>query len=162
MRNSQWTSIFALAILAAPTMFGAAGITPPNVTVGENLEVIANVALGDAAPENGFDLTLTSSDPSKVMFSKTPGGAGAASIQLKVRAGYRDSPDYYIQGFGKSGTVGYTASAPGLARWPRNGNPGALRCDSCAVRNGTAKPPHYDGRRQDKPDCLYGAARFAE
>ncbi len=114
MGNSQWMSIFALAILAAPTMFGAAGITPPNVTVGENLEVIANVALAEAAPENGFTMTLTSSDPGRVMFSKTPSEAGAASLQLKVRAGYRDSPDFYIQGFGKSGTVKYTASVPGL------------------------------------------------
>jgi hypothetical protein len=114
MGTSQWMSSFALAILAAPTMFGAGGITPPNVTVGENLEVIANVALADAAPENGFTITLTSSDPGRVMFSKTPSETGTGSLQLKVRAGYRDSPDFYIQGFAKSGTVKYTASVPGL------------------------------------------------
>ena len=115
MRSSQWTSIFAVAILAAPTMFGTTGLTPPNVTVGESLEVIANVALNEAAPAAGLEITLTSSDPSKVMFSKTAEGAGSASIKLIVRAGYRDSPDYFIQGFGKSGTVSYTASAPGFA-----------------------------------------------
>ena len=115
MRDSQWTSIFAVAILAAPTMFGAAGITPPNVTVGESLEVIANVTLDEAAPATGLEITLTSSDPSRLMFSKTAEGAGSASLTLVVRAGYRDSPDYYIQGFGKSGAVSYTASAPGFA-----------------------------------------------
>jgi hypothetical protein len=115
MRSSLWTSIFAVAILAAPTMFGTTGITPPNVTVGESLEVIANVTLDEVAPATGLEITLTSSDPSRVMFSRTAEGDGSASIKLTVRAGYRDSPDYYIQGLGKSGAVSYTASAPGFA-----------------------------------------------
>lgn len=115
MRNSQWTSTFALAILAAPIMFGATRIAPPNVTVGESLEVIANVTLDEAAPASGLEITLTSSDPSRVMFSKTAERAGSRSIKLTVRAGFRGSPDYYIQGLGKSGTVSYTASAPGFA-----------------------------------------------
>src|ERR1035441_8716465 len=83
MRSSQWTSIFAVAILAAPTMFGTTGLTPPNVTVGESLEVIANVALNEAAPAAGLEITLTSGDPGKVMFSKTAEGAGSPLVDRK-------------------------------------------------------------------------------
>ena len=83
MGNSQWTSIFALAILAAPTMFGAGGITPPNVTVGENLEVIANVALADAAPENGVHhhADQQRSGPGHVFENTDRNWSGIASTQ---------------------------------------------------------------------------------
>lgn len=112
MRIFQWNLIFSLALSTAPSL-AAAGILPPNVTVGENLEVIANFNLDEPAPPDGLEVTLTSSDAARLKFSKTPEGGGSAVLKLTVRAGYRSSPDYYIQGFAKSGAVTYTAGAPG-------------------------------------------------
>lgn len=115
MRTSPFRfALFSVAVLAAPRLFAAAGFIPANVTVGESLEVIANITLGDAAPPGGLEITLTSSDPARLKFSRAPEDTGSASLTLKVPAGYRGSPDYYIQGFGKSGKVSYSVSAPGF------------------------------------------------
>src|SRR5262245_38346211 len=111
----QWTPILGLAILGFPTSWGAPGITPPNVTVGDGLEVIANVTLDQPAPPAGLEITLDSGDPVRLLFSATPEGTGSPKLKLKVRAGYRGSPDYYIQGFGSKGTISYSVTAPGFA-----------------------------------------------
>lgn len=112
MRLFPWNTVLSLALSAAPSL-AAAGISTPHVTVGESLEVIANFNLDEPAPPGGLEVTLTSSDAGLLKFSKTPEGAGSAILKLAVRAGYRGSPDYYIQGFAKTGSVTYTASAPG-------------------------------------------------
>ncbi|MEO8368328.1 MAG: hypothetical protein ABI806_03945 [Candidatus Solibacter sp.] len=115
MANLHCTLLLTLAVLAAPRLSAASGIAPPNATVGANLEVIANLTLDDPAPEGGLEVTLTSSDPARLKFSRMPEDAGTATLKLKVRAGYKGSPDYYIQGFAATGTVTYTVTAPGRA-----------------------------------------------
>jgi hypothetical protein len=93
---------------------GAGKLVPVNVTVGQHLEIVANVALEDASPSGGLKLTLTSSDPKLLLFSHTPEAAGAPELELTVREGHRNSPEFYIQGHGRSGSVQYTARAPGF------------------------------------------------
>src|SRR4051794_40914633 len=111
MANLHYTLLLTLAVLAGPRPSTASGIAPPNTTVGANLQVIANLALDEPAPEGGLEVTLTSSDPARLKFSVAPEDAGSATLKLKLKAGYTHSPDYYIQGFAASGTVTYTASA---------------------------------------------------
>lgn len=113
MRLLHGNTILLLALLRAPCVYAAAGIVAPNVTVGESLEVIANFELDQPAPPDGVEVTLTSSDAGRLKFSRTPEGTGSATLKLTVRGGYRGSPDFYVQGFGKTGTVSYTASAAG-------------------------------------------------
>ena len=72
MRYLQW--MFPALLLVGPCVFGAAGIAPAHVTVGESLEIIANITLDEAAPSGGLEVTLTSSDASRLRFSKTPEG----------------------------------------------------------------------------------------
>jgi hypothetical protein len=104
--------ILSVALLCAPCVFGH-GILAPHVTVGESLEVIANFSLDEPAPPDGVEVTLTSADAARLRFSKTAEGTGTAILKLNVRGGYRGSPDFYIQGFGNTGSVTYTATAAG-------------------------------------------------
>lgn len=98
----------------ATLLFGAGSSTPPELTVGAGLEVIANITLDEPAPLDGLEITLMSSDPAHLKFSRTPEGAGQAELTLKVRGGYRGSPDFYAQGFGEPGKVTYAVAGAGL------------------------------------------------
>src|SRR5262249_2101176 len=72
-----------------------------------------NVRLSKPAPAGGLDVTITSQDPKRLLLSFLPNTAGSKSITLKVKAQYIATPDFYLQGFADSGSVTYTASAPG-------------------------------------------------
>jgi hypothetical protein len=107
------------ALLAAVTLvnaFAAEGaapvLTPGNVSIGNNLETYTTVAFSEPVQAD-LQLTLTSSDPGRLLLAKTPDVAGSPSITLKVRARFRESPEFWLQALGDSGQVNYTASAPG-------------------------------------------------
>jgi hypothetical protein len=87
---------------------------PMNATVGRNLQTFATVSLKEPAPEGGVELTIRSTDPGKLLLSKNPDTAGSALISLNVPAKYRESPEFWIQALDGSGSVAYTASAPGF------------------------------------------------
>jgi hypothetical protein len=108
------TAIFALPLLLPPALPAASRLLPDNVTVGQHLQIIANVALEQASPAGGVKLTLTSSEPKMVLFSRSAEAAGSPTLELLVREGQRNSPEFYIQGHARSGSVKYTASAPGF------------------------------------------------
>jgi hypothetical protein len=115
MRNSRPSlARFLPALLALPVLSGAARLAPPNVTVGEHLQVIASISLDEAAPPGGLEITLASSDPERVLLSGTADEAGSPTLKLTIRAGFRGSPEYYVQGRARSGSATYTASAPGF------------------------------------------------
>jgi len=104
----------ATSITAASTDPGTAGlIVPPDGTIGQSLEGFTNVRLSKPAPAGGLDVTITSQDPKRLLLSFLPNTAGSKSITLKVKAQYIATPDFYLQGFADSGSVTYTASAPG-------------------------------------------------
>jgi trimeric autotransporter adhesin len=86
-------------------------LVPSNVTVGKNLETTANVT----GATSGLQITVTSNNPSLLLFSTTPTGAGSASIMVTVPVGQNASPDFYVYGLGTSGSVTYTATASGFA-----------------------------------------------
>jgi len=97
----------------ASVMLGAMELMSANVTAGQNLEAPASIKLSTAAPSGGLVITLTSNDPSSLLLSMRPDGAGSATIGIKVREGLSVSPEFFVQALGNSGTVTYTASAPG-------------------------------------------------
>ena len=88
-------------------------LTPSSMTVGQGLEATANVLFtGQTTAQT--DITLTSHDPTKLLLSVTPNGAGSASITLSVPPGHINSQDFYLYGLAKSGTVDYSAAANGF------------------------------------------------
>jgi hypothetical protein len=91
-----------------------AGIMTSSVTVGYKLQTTGQATLQGVAPAGGLIVTLTSNEAGKVLLSKTPDGAGAASITMTVPAGFSATQDFYIHGIASSGTATYTASAPGF------------------------------------------------
>lgn len=88
-----------------------AGLELANLTVGQNLQAAATVALSGSVPREALQVTITSSDPSQALLSTAAHHAGSASIVVTLQKG----PDFYVQGRGKSGVVKYTATAPGYA-----------------------------------------------
>jgi len=93
-------------------MFAAGRVVPANVTVGQNLQTTASIMLTEATSD-AMEITVTSGDPTQLLLSTAPNRAGSASIVVKLNAHQRGVPEFYVQGFGKSGTVTYTATAPG-------------------------------------------------
>lgn len=83
------------------------------VTVGQNLQVGGVAGLGEAAPEKGVEVTVTSDDPSRLLLSASGKEAGAKSVKLKIPAGQVNAR-YFLQALSRSGEVTYTASAPGF------------------------------------------------
>jgi len=105
----------------------------PNVTVGKNLQTSSVVTFG-VAPSAAIDITLTSSDPSKVIVSNalTSGGTGSATVH--VNASSTTSVGFFIQGLADSGTVTLTAKAAGYVDTTSTVT---LAPSGIIVRNGT-------------------------
>lgn len=105
---------------AAPSEFASvtAVITLPGIklseelVIGQNLELRGVLALGVAAPVGGLKVTLTSDDPAKLLLATLGSAVGSKSITVKIPAGASWGP-YYLQALGNSGTVKYSATAPG-------------------------------------------------
>jgi hypothetical protein len=117
MRYVCPAAVVALSILVSSLMWGQASapaLVLTDATVGQNLEGFATVSLTGPIPKAGLQITITSNDPSKLLLSITPDGAGSPSIVVNVQPGIRE-PEFFLQGLGKSGTVTYTATAPGVA-----------------------------------------------
>ena len=94
---------------------GNATITMNPLTVGNNLQASDSIFLSDPAPSPaGVDVTITSSDPSKVVLSSDPTQAGAASATVHVNGGTRGLPNFYVQALASSGTVTLTAKGTDL------------------------------------------------
>lgn len=98
---------------ASPEPGAAPALAPTNVSIGKNLQSFATVRLGQPAPAGNMKITLTSSDPAKLLIAETPDAAGQASITLNVRERFRESPEFWLQALGDAGDVSYTASAKG-------------------------------------------------
>lgn len=82
------------------------------LTLGKDLQMRGSLSLGQAAPEGGLTVTITSSDPSKLLIAASENEVGAKSITLTVPAG-KVRGFYYLQALGDSGIAEYSASAPG-------------------------------------------------
>jgi len=84
-------------------------------TIGKDLQLAGILCLGEAAPEGGLEVTLTSSDPAKLVLSSREDELGAGVLRLKVPAGALTA-QYYLQALGDSGSVTYNAVAEGFRR----------------------------------------------
>jgi hypothetical protein len=105
--------IAAIFMAASAFSYQSPALKAANVNIGKDLQVWSTVALSQPAPAGDVQLTLTSSDPSRLLLSKAPEAAGTASITLTVRARFRESPEFWLQALGDSGQVNFTAAAPG-------------------------------------------------
>jgi hypothetical protein len=130
MRHAHLLIVCLLPMLA--TAMWAGTLMPLSVTVGANLETTARVKLDDVATAGGLQVTLTSNNPSQVRLSTKANEAGSASITTMVHDGFRLSPEFFVQGFANSGSVTYTASAPGQT----NGEATVTLVPSCIVIGG--------------------------
>jgi len=99
-------------------------LVPFIATIGNNLQAGVTISRnGDLS--SATQVTITSSNPSLLLFSTTPTGNTAggtcskapcpatASITLTIPANQSVTPQFYAHAYGSSGTVGYTASATG-------------------------------------------------
>jgi hypothetical protein len=82
------------------------------VMLGHNLQIAANLGLGQPAPPEGLEVTLTSEDPDRLLLARKAQDKGQKSLKIMM------PPDgvletFYLQGFANSGSATYTASAPG-------------------------------------------------
>src|SRR5579884_2811989 len=109
MRSAIVTAFFAAALVRAAS---PALTLPEKAAIGRNLEAFTTVKLTVPAPTD-LDVTITSSDPHRLLFSTMPDNAGQPSITLKVRGHYLETPDFYIQAIGQPGPVAYSAMAAG-------------------------------------------------
>jgi hypothetical protein len=84
-----------------------------DISIGYNLQTGGSLHLGEPAPAGGVVVTLTSSDPSKLLLSRTPDQVGSDCITIPIPAGGVNG-SYHIQALAGSGVVTYTATAPGF------------------------------------------------
>jgi hypothetical protein len=89
-------TLLAILLLVTP-VFGGTGLVPSQVTVGQNLEAEATVAMYTPAPAGGMLISLTSNDPSRVLLSTAPDAVGLPSIAVRVSPGFVLSPVFYVQ-----------------------------------------------------------------
>jgi hypothetical protein len=108
-----FTSPAAFGSLSASVSTPAIAITD-SVSIGKFLQEQANLALGAPAPAGGLHVTLTSSNSSLLVISQSPTTAGSVSTVVNLAAG-QATGTYYLQALASTGTVTYTASAPGFA-----------------------------------------------
>jgi hypothetical protein len=88
-------------------------VVSEDLSIGQNLEVGGALALGELAPVGGLTVTLTSSDPSRLLLSTSKTEPGSKSVQIRIPAEGINAL-YFLQALGSSGEVEYTATAPGF------------------------------------------------
>lgn len=82
------------------------------VIIGKDLQIGSRIILGQPAPLEGLDVTLTSEDPKRLLLSASPDKLGAQTVTVRIPGG-RALGQMYLQALASEGTVRYTASAPG-------------------------------------------------
>ncbi len=93
------------------TVSPAGIVTPPSISVGNNLEADVNIALNGGNP-SGVDVTITSNNHSLLLLSKHATDPGSASITISLNPN-NVATDFFVQGLAASGSGSYTISAPG-------------------------------------------------
>ncbi len=84
------------------------------VKVGQNLENFTNCSLSGAVQAD-TDITLSTSDATKLLLSTDPTVAGSPTIVRTIRAGGSATAPFYVYGLGNSGTVTFSASGGGFS-----------------------------------------------
>jgi len=95
--------------LIAQLLPGAEFVVPKQITIGYNLQVFTSIKLCRARTPGRVGDTLKSVDPQNALkFAMAPDKAGYGLTDDQVNSGYRDTPDFYLQGFADRGTARYT------------------------------------------------------
>jgi hypothetical protein len=134
MRLLTWAGfLFSMAAV------NGASLELAQVTVGSNLQAATSVKLSEPAPDGGIEITVTSEAPSKVRFAKRPDQGGGDSLTLTVPAGFKESPEFWVQGMDVGEEVPYTATAPGFG----NGTGSVILTPSAIVIAGPYRGPRF-------------------
>jgi hypothetical protein len=112
MRSAYLVAAAASLVLYPYSLYSASTFTLPAADVGSSLEISASIRTSTPAPASGLDIAVRSSDPARLLFSNRQDQPGAASIVVRVRPGFSESLDFWVQGFGNPGTASYTVTAP--------------------------------------------------
>ena len=112
LTTSAWTvAVLLIGRLALP---GAANLSVPDLTIGQNLQAPVSALVPQGAPAGGVELTITSDDPARLLFAVSHDKPGSASIVIKLAQHTVLSPEFWVHGLADRGTVTYTISAPGV------------------------------------------------
>lgn len=84
-----------------------------DVIIGKDLQLVGAICLGEPAPPGGLEVTLTSSDPAKLVLSPGADVAGSGTVKIKVPEGQLITP-LSLQALADSGDVTYEAAAAGF------------------------------------------------
>ncbi len=85
-----------------------------NQTIGKNLQVQNSLSLAAAAPAGGVQVTLTSSDATKLLLSTSGTVQGSGQVTVSINAGgTTSSTPVFLQALDSTGTPTVTVSAPG-------------------------------------------------
>ncbi len=85
----------------------------PGLAIGQNLESLATVSVGVQTPTD-VPVTISSTDPSRVLLSPDGTLAGGPSVGITIVAGQSFSfTGFYVQALDSSGVVMLNVSAPG-------------------------------------------------
>lgn len=143
--------IAATSFLNAHFLLADSSLTLPNATVGSNLETSAKVTLEEPAPDEGLEITLRSSDPNLLRFSTSAGKLGTASLVIKVRPGNSQTQEFWVQALGSSGSVAYTASAPGRS----SGTATVTLAPSAILFRGPYRAPKFQTTTGAEPSKIF-------
>jgi hypothetical protein len=118
-------------------------------SIGRNLQIGGSLSLGQPAP-GGLQVVLTSNNPEQLLLSHGAQEPGAASITVDVAAG-GTSGTYYLQSLSDTGTVTYSATAPGFVS--RIGN---VRLTPSGVVIGLGPPDEAEVFRKEASEYEHG------
>lgn len=101
----------------AVTVTEAPGFILTTRDIGKDLQSGQQIRLEQAAPAGNLQVTFTSDDPARLLFSLDRLAAGSGSVTVPVNAGseYSAQPVYY-QALAATGTSTYSVTAPGYKK----------------------------------------------
>jgi hypothetical protein len=105
-----------------PTNFQnlTATVTQPSIsmsdlTIGKDLQSSTSGSLGALAPAGNLQVTVTSTDTSKILLATSATAVGTDHVTFTVNAGSNGIPTVFVQALVGAGTGTFQTSAPGYA-----------------------------------------------
>ena len=122
--------------VSVPMAVMAPGLAVTTEAVMAASQVPATLSLGDFAPPGGVTVVLTSGDPKRLLLAAGATGPGLPELKIAIPQGGFTAP-YFLQAMEGSGTVSYSATAPGY----RDRTGSVLLAPSGVVIGGPPGPP---------------------
>jgi hypothetical protein len=117
-KTMRQITVIAIASMVAslPLLAGESSLVATSAAVGNQLEASAFVTLSEPTAAKGLEVTLRSSDPTRLLLAKAADQPGAASLLLRLGPDFRRTPEFWLQALDSSGSVTYIAEAPGYTK----------------------------------------------